>query len=102
MRSCQKWAAIAGAMLVLVLSPRSWADPPSHSVDHHGCPKPSYSPCHYWAPAWYRVGAYLHPPALNLYTSGPPTNAPAPQHVIRFPCPPVSPEELVQTRRIMP
>jgi hypothetical protein len=66
-----------------------------HKAD---CPRPSYSPCHYWTPSLYRVNACLHGPHLSVY---PPDRAPglAPSYLInRYPCPVTDPTTFYENR----
>lgn len=97
------WGAwVAAGLLTLALGSPGSAGGPGAPCARDSCPKPSYSPCHYWVPSWCRLRAFCHPPALSLYASGPPTTAPAPQHVIGFPCPDAPPAAVVETRGILP
>jgi hypothetical protein len=99
----ERWGVwVAAALLVLVTCRAGSAAGPGTVCSRDYCAVPSYSPCHYWAPTWYRLRAYCNPPALSLYAAGPPTSAPAPQHVIGFPCPAAPPAAVVETRRILP
>jgi hypothetical protein len=57
---------------------------------HDDCPKPDYSPLHYWAPTLYRCRAYHHDPQYIYPPLLEPRITPG-CHIQRFPCPPVPP-----------
>jgi hypothetical protein len=68
-----------------------------------GCPKPSYSPLHYWTPSLCRAGAIIfHHPRESLYAPDRAPGIPARSQVIRYPCPQVDPTMLYPNRYVAP
>ncbi len=64
-----------------------WCNPP-------GCPKPCYSPFHYWTPQLYRVYACCHNPHEPIYAVDRCPEIQPGYQVQTFPCPPVPPAAL--------
>ena len=85
---------LAGLALAAGLAgPAAAGDKPVFSPGKvHGCPAPSYSALHYWAPTLYRVRAWLNP---NQPPSPYPPNRhpdlPASFFIQKYPCPAVDP-----------
>jgi hypothetical protein len=90
-RRTGKWgltALIVG--LGLVLSQQARAD----GLRYWDCPKPSYSPLHYWAPSLYRARAYTNPYPPGLYATDHFPGVPFGYNVQTFPCPAADPAAL--------
>jgi hypothetical protein len=60
---------------------------------HHDCPPSSYSPCHYWTPAAYRVYAACHGPKLGIYAPDRFPGIPPRVVLTTYPCPAAPPSE---------
>jgi hypothetical protein len=73
-----------------------------HLRRHKNCPKPSYSPVHYWAPTLVRVRAHFHGPRVSPYVPDRHPGDPADMAIIKYPCPAVDPAALVGDRQLLP
>jgi hypothetical protein len=67
---------------------------------HHlaGCPRASYSPIHYWAPALNRLYWHCQTPSVGVYA--PPSCVPPRYLDVRFPCPAVDPAYLPRNQSL--
>lgn len=83
------WLALA---VGLVLPAISLAGGPGSCSGSAGCPRATYSPIHYWAPALDRLYWHCHCPGLSVHA--PPSPIPPRFLDLRFPCPPVDPATL--------
>ena len=79
-----------GALLGLALA-AGLGRPGTAAGEHHHCPKPSYSPVHYWAPTLYRVYACFHGPQVPLVAPVRCLPVGGNGRIVRYPCPPVDP-----------
>jgi hypothetical protein len=86
-------ALVLGALLLG--GGRGQAESFFHKTD---CPKPSYSPLHYWVPSLYRANACIHGPKLSMYAPDRAPGLPARVQVIRFPCPAADPATFYSNR----
>jgi hypothetical protein len=55
------------------------------------CPPPSYSPCHYWTPALYRIHACLHGPKVSVYPPDRFPSTPPRYEITPYHCPAADP-----------
>jgi hypothetical protein len=68
-----------------------------HKAD---CPRPSYSPFHYWTPSLYRANAYFHGPHLGMYAPNREPGIPPRYQINSYPCPAVDPATLYRAREL--
>ncbi|HXG10848.1 MAG TPA: hypothetical protein VNK04_13905 [Gemmataceae bacterium] len=96
MSGMRGWRPAALLLSVVLMIPAEVSAGPLFPYKH--CPKPSYSPFHYWTPSLYRVGAHFHGPVVPLYA---PDQAPGLEpriQILRFPCPAVYPADFYSGR----
>ncbi len=65
-------------------------------LGHPVCPKPSYSPLHYWTPAIYCIYCLRHDPvpSLDQYPRGPNAEITPSYRIIKYPCPAADPVDV--------
>jgi hypothetical protein len=88
LRKTATWLGLS-LLAGLVMPERSAAEHPW--LQHLHCPKPSYSPLHYWTPTLYRVAACLHGPHVPLIAPVRCLPAGGNGRIVPYPCPPVDP-----------
>jgi hypothetical protein len=89
-RSNRRWWAAVALAVGLVLPAQARAGS-LLGLWHRDCPPSSYSPCHYWTPALYRVCAAVHGPKLGVYPPDRFPSVPPNYLIIRYPCPAAEP-----------
>jgi hypothetical protein len=58
------------------------------------CPRPVYTPTHYWTPGLYRFSALIHGPAIPVWPPDREPGIPPTFQVIGYPCPAGEPPSL--------
>jgi hypothetical protein len=78
---------VTAALLVVWIEPHAGAWPYSRHFDPPGCPRPSYSPLHYWTPELVRVHQRFHSPQVPMNAMDLNEGIPAPVDILKYKCP---------------
>jgi hypothetical protein len=66
------------------------------------CPRPSYSPIHYWAPYLIRVRDHFRSSRLSPVAVDYHPDVPAPQGILKYRCPAIPPAAAAADRQTLP
>lgn len=91
------WLALAIGLVLPAAAPAGF---PWDCHNPAGCPRATYSPTHYWAPALNRLYWHCRGPEISVYPPAPPI--PPCYQDARFPCPPVDPATLPRNLALVP
>lgn len=86
----------------LILAPTAIHAGPIFHPHRTDCPKPSYSPAHYWTPSLFRINACIHGPRVDLYAPDRVPGIPPRYQIQPFPCPATDPATIYQGRETLP